>query len=659
MTVITETPIASSVANGVTTVFSHAFTVLQAADLVVKGELAGVVSTYTLGVHYTVSGLGGGSGSITFLAPPANGTIVTRYRDSALQRTTDYQDNGDLLADTLNLDFDRLWLLLQEIFAGGKGSPSSLRVPGGETIAPLPAKSGRALRVLAFDSNGDPLMLVGVDASSAAALQIDLLASNSAVNGAGQIGYGVALAYAAGTVGAKLRERISVADFGADPSGTIDSSAAFNAALAASKNVFMPAGTYLVNLNLAAVRGASLLGAGRDVCTLKNFGAAPVITLDNTGGDCKFNHFSDFRIQNRDDATYTTTDGIFVTGVGSNENDFHTFERLEILDMRHGIHMNNRSVWNTFKDVHCYSNLLDGLHVETTDNISAQTFINCRFGQNGSYGLQVTKNAGDLLAGWSFVGCTFEKNNLCGIRIAGAASGVQAWVFSAPYFEENTKTIAAAAVSPRKANIWVSAASCDGLTLLGASLFGTPDPTPLDHAIYIEDACANCRVSVDGSRFDGAYTVSAVRAPAAAYGWLGANDYAGVINSVPANVVDLRDLRAHVTDSFALTLTGCTTSPTGTARAIRQGSQVTMYLPVITGTSNTTAATLTGLPAALAPVRTQTVIARVVDAGSTAPSMIEIDAAGLMTLRKDVGGGSFTNTGAKGVALTTITYSLD
>ena len=37
-------------------------------------------------------------------------------RKLVIKRDTDYQDNGDLLADTINADFDRLWLAMQQIF---------------------------------------------------------------------------------------------------------------------------------------------------------------------------------------------------------------------------------------------------------------------------------------------------------------------------------------------------------------------------------------------------------------------------------------------------------------------------------------------------------------------------------------------------------------
>jgi len=52
------------------------------------------------------------------------------------------------------------------------------------------------------------------------------------------------------TVQAKLRESVSVLDFGADPTGVADSTAAFTAALAASKFVTIPAGSYVISSTL-------------------------------------------------------------------------------------------------------------------------------------------------------------------------------------------------------------------------------------------------------------------------------------------------------------------------------------------------------------------------------------------------------------------------
>lgn len=176
MTVSNQTPLNSYTANGVTTAFTFGFLLLLAGDLVVKvTDTSGNTSTKALGVDYTVSGTGVASGgTVTFLTAPASGYHVTVYRDTTLERTTDYQTNGDLLAATLNGDLDRMYLLLQEIFVGGKGVPTSLRVPNGETVGQLPDAGTRANRLLGFDSNGAPTVVVGVDASSATALTFNL-----------------------------------------------------------------------------------------------------------------------------------------------------------------------------------------------------------------------------------------------------------------------------------------------------------------------------------------------------------------------------------------------------------------------------------------------------------------------------------------------------
>lgn len=201
-----QTPIATTTANGVTTVFPHSFRVLEKADLIVRTELSGVISYPVVDVDYTISGLGSDTGGVTFAVAPANGTLVTRYRDTELKRDTDYQENGDLLASILDADFDRIVMMIQEIFYGGKGAPTALRVPNGETIIELPGAADRALRILSFDSLGAPLLITGVDAGSAAALALDLANSASASKGAGQVGFNQAISYPAGTVGKSLKD---------------------------------------------------------------------------------------------------------------------------------------------------------------------------------------------------------------------------------------------------------------------------------------------------------------------------------------------------------------------------------------------------------------------------------------------------------------------
>jgi hypothetical protein len=151
MTVSVQTPYNSSTGNGVTTVFPYAFKILSADDL--KVTVDNVLRT--LGADYTVSGVGGNGGNVTFLVAPANGAIVVRYSDTLMKRDTDYQQNGDFREDVVDADFDRLWLGLRDTTSK---ADRSLRAPPGETFGDLPVAATRVSKLLGFDGSGVPAL---------------------------------------------------------------------------------------------------------------------------------------------------------------------------------------------------------------------------------------------------------------------------------------------------------------------------------------------------------------------------------------------------------------------------------------------------------------------------------------------------------------------
>jgi len=208
MPINAETPIATSTANGVTTVFPYSFTVLKTGDLVVTAtDTLGNVTTYTYGVDYTLSGIGTSAGSVTFGVAPANGLIITRYRSSALSRATDYQQNGDLLSDTLDSDFDRLWMALQERVTN---DARSVRAPAGEILSTLPSANSRLGKFLAFDATTGDVSLVTGQSGSALALAALLVGSTGAANVGFQL---TATQSAIRLLNLKLSEWVSVTDF--------------------------------------------------------------------------------------------------------------------------------------------------------------------------------------------------------------------------------------------------------------------------------------------------------------------------------------------------------------------------------------------------------------------------------------------------------------
>jgi len=117
---------------------------------------------------------------------------------------------------------------------------------------------------------------------------------------------------------------------------------------------------------------------------------------------------------------------------------------------------------------------------------------------------------------------------------------------------------------------------------------------------------------------------------------------------------------AYQSGSFAAILTGCTTVPTTTCYWVRIGNLVTLNLPgPLTGTSNTTLATITGLPPDVMPnTYGYSALLPVWNNGVLAIGAAYITAVGEITLYTLAGGGygGFTAAGTKGVGTFTITY---
>lgn len=159
MTVPVQNPFTSSVANGVTTVFPYSFMIADEDDL--KVVVDGVVQT----TGYTVSGVGSPSGgNVTFAVAPANNLTVLRYLDPILKREIDYQQFGDLLSDTINLDFDKVWLALQALQQNFK---RSLKLPI-DTATDQTISEDAAARVglvVSFDASGNMMLAAPADLS--------------------------------------------------------------------------------------------------------------------------------------------------------------------------------------------------------------------------------------------------------------------------------------------------------------------------------------------------------------------------------------------------------------------------------------------------------------------------------------------------------------
>lgn len=116
----------------------------------------------------------------------------------------------------------------------------------------------------------------------------------------------------------------------------------------------------------------------------------------------------------------------------------------------------------------------------------------------------------------------------------------------------------------------------------------------------------------------------------------------------------------ETTGTYTGTITGCTTSPTGTVRWVKYGEAVTLFIPIITGTSNTTACTLTGMPVTIRPARNQGYQqAMLQDNSGLIRGHAQVLTSGVIEFRDETFSSTgFVNSGTKGSDEINLTYTL-
>lgn len=231
----------SAAGNGTTTAFGVSFPFVAASDLqVVLRAADGTETVQILGTNYTVSSPPySAGGTVTFDTAPASGVTVVIYRDVPLTQPMNLQDGGPLPAGTANGAFDRLVMITQRLYervARGINLRETDTPGSGQLDA-----GGNELTGLAAGTTGESAAIVRQigDTTFSQFATFDPAPSGSVPR----------------SVQSKLRDVVSVADFGAVGDGTTNSSTAFQKAATAGGVFSVPSGNY--NFGAVITAGAS------------------------------------------------------------------------------------------------------------------------------------------------------------------------------------------------------------------------------------------------------------------------------------------------------------------------------------------------------------------------------------------------------------------
>ena len=158
MTISTTTIKDSYTGNGSTSAFTYNFKIADDDDIQVIIRAAnGTETVKTKTTHYTVSGVGNNSGTVTFTAgniPTGTQTVILR-RSTPQTQELDLIENDPLPANSIETAYDKLTQISQEL---QEQIDRSIKLSRTNTITSTEFTVGavdRADKILAFDANGE------------------------------------------------------------------------------------------------------------------------------------------------------------------------------------------------------------------------------------------------------------------------------------------------------------------------------------------------------------------------------------------------------------------------------------------------------------------------------------------------------------------------
>lgn len=456
--------------------------------------------------------------------------------------------------------------------------------------------------------------------------------STLSVSGAGLIGLNQSATYPTASLGLHSQGWINVKDapYGAVGDGVTDDTGAIQSAVNSGRRVWFPAGTYVFS-NFTVAADTEMIGDGRNATKLNTSTASDSVTL---GGHRI--HFADLWINQTgpvqgkgivgSNKYYFTTDRVDVTGFDYDlyidKALYHSHRDSHFTGGNHGLYYwGNAGTWN----IDWFNN-----QIELSNVISKGTAIGCYI-----------KGVGIK------IGLIDVSASTVGLQISGDSTAFYGQAEIDEIYSE---------LSNNPIKLTFSYASLGGGYLQG----GTGTATPFPQMISMDNSNLIVTGNVIGLDF---WTFTAALTNNSR---LESNQSIGIGSSVASGNSTDGSSHVFVTDyeegTFTLTLTGCSTSPTGVASYVKEGKIVTLSIPSIDATSTTTIATMTGLLSSIIPATNQFIPScGVIDGGANFGGSAIITNGGPITLYKaqDFGATVFTASGVKGIqGVQVMSYSL-
>lgn len=499
------------------------------------------------------------------------------------------------------------------------------------------------------------------------------------------------------TVQNKLRESVSVKDFGAVGDGTTDDTAALTSAIAAAAlsgaALYIPAGTYKYTTTLT-IPGTLSGMYGDGLKSILNPNACDGLTFTAQGSYSGGRFFNNFCIN----GTNTDSNNGLIGNMSASSGNRVTgidFSNIGIQNFGFGMYL--RGFWDTqFRNCYLFNNyqgvLFIGQNIRTTfvgGSIQRGTIT----GTGTTYGIRIITTAGEstqstqmfglgvyaydinvcfglaLLA--QMVACDISVARSIGIQIISVTGGItvrDCWVQTL----DNAGATVGIKVEPR------AAIEYDKITLDNNEVIANTSGTT--GSIGIQVGYYQNAVTITNNRIEGFERGISLDVANAIAKWnsINATVHAVFVSSswtnseIGPNIIQAgnpitftsgsiqpQGLIYYATGSFTATLTGMTATTTGTVNWTSNGNTVTLLIPsAITGTSNTTSMVLTGMPQAIRPFSSSVLDTINIDNGVATRGTATIAvASGNITFAKDLNGGAFTASGSKGISAQQITFA--